>query len=75
MARTVAVDVVKPGERANELLRSVGIRLGRFGGHLEEGRGGKDVMVVFSSDREHARRLVREQLEDCGEDWTDHLRV
>lgn len=75
MARTVPVNVVNPGGRADELLHAVGIRLSRLGGHLEEGRGGKDVMVVFAKDRKDARRLVREQLEDCGEDWTDHLRV
>jgi hypothetical protein len=75
MARTVPVQVVKSGDRATELVRSVALRLSRFGGHIEEGRGGKDLVVVFTADRPAARRFVREQLEDCGEDWTDYLHV
>ena len=75
MARVVVVNVVKPGDRADELLRSVGMQLGRFAGRVEEGRRGKDAMVVFTEDRDDARRLVREQFERCGEDWTDYLKV
>ena len=52
MAKVVVVNVVKPGDRAGELLRSVGMELGRFGGRVEEGRRGEDAMVVFHDDRD-----------------------
>ena len=68
--------LVKHDDETRELIRSVGMRLGRVGGRVEEGSGG-NLMVVFTEDRDadEARRLVREQLDDCADDWSERVEV
>jgi hypothetical protein len=76
MARAIRIKVVKRGDRTDQIIRSVGIQLGRFDGRVEEGSGG-DLLVIFSKDRvaSEARHLVRERLDGCAEDWNEYLKV
>lgn len=76
MAKTIEIRITRSGERADALLACVGVRLTQLGGRLEQPIG-RSVMVVFSDDRDgrEARRLVRKQLDRCGEDWTTVLDV
>lgn len=68
--------LVKHDDQTRELIRSVGMRLGRVGGRVEEGVSG-NLMVVFREDRDpdEARRIVREQLDDCADDWQERVEV
>jgi hypothetical protein len=79
MGSVSSLDVIKPGEPADQLIDCVRAKANAYGIRVEDGTTG---LLMVSDIGDHADDLpsfLREQLDACaaglGYDWRDHITV